>query len=849
MSHKKVNPKMTKAKTVKDDKTRKLPEASKEIIPSKYLPWILIALLYFIVSVIYFPIAYQQMEPHASDISQWQGAAKSIIDYNQENPERAQWTQSMFSGMPAYMISFPTRYPFLEGLTRLTDRVINWRIFLLFIGGLGIFVLLRHLKFDPWIAFFGAIAFIFSCHWAGLLEIGHNTKFRATMYIPWVFWAFMRLKEKRNLLSLGLLATFLITQLRENHPQITYYLYLLMGMYWLFELILSIKDKDLKRFGIWTLLIVLAFGLTALAVMNPYLSTWEYSHHTMRGGSEGLDKAYAQGWSFHPKEILGFIIPDFWGGINQNYWGYMPFTQVYNYFGLVVLAFGILALWSKQKRLAIFLWISSFLFTLMSFGSATPALSDLFLNYLPYFNKFRVPSMTLTIVQFNAVILAAIGLKGVFEHSRDQLWQKRYMRIFWICGSIFILWMIFAKSIFAGLPFTTEIETMRYQQAGALSQLEGLKALRLDALVKSGILSLLLLTVSMGLAYLASIKKLKASYFVFLIAIITFIDLWPYTGQHLKKSSLHHISERQTVFRMQDFDQFLLEDTDNYRIYPFNTGNVRPTGEWSYYHQNIDGYSAAKLKRYDDILQVIKGDGSRDGEFIRYLRGVFQEYSVEIATPVMNMLSTKYIIVPDSLPGGSQLQNLRQVYYNGRLSIYENLMRLPRAWFVQEHRVAESPEAALTELWNPDFDPALEAIVEESIPSASAPQSARVRQTKAEMHELEYEYTSDTDALLVLSEVYYPDGWKAYVDGIELPIHPVNYILRGVVVPAGSGTLSLVFAPQSYVISKNLSLAGLAITILALLIGVISHIINYKKARSIGTIPDLPESHDKDLRK
>ena len=187
MSHKKVNPKIQKKASASKSPSNAVALPTKQLIPGKYLPWILIALLYFVVSVIYFPIAYQEMEPHASDISQWQGAAKSIIDYNAENPERALWTQNMFSGMPAYMISFPTRYPFLEGLTRLTDRVINWRIFLLFVGGLGIFVLLRHLKMDPWIAFFGAIAFIFSCHWAGLLEIGHNTKFRATMYIPWVF--------------------------------------------------------------------------------------------------------------------------------------------------------------------------------------------------------------------------------------------------------------------------------------------------------------------------------------------------------------------------------------------------------------------------------------------------------------------------------------------------------------------------------------------------------------------------------------------------------------------------------------------------------------------------------------
>ena len=822
MSQKKVNPKMRPLPKTADITARPL-------IASKYLPWIFIALLFIIVSALYFPIAYQNMEPQPTDISQWRGASKSIVDYNAEHKDKALWTQNMFSGMPSYMISFPNRYPFLESVTRLTDKVINWRIFLLFIGGLGIFVLLRHLKMDPWICFFGAIAFVFSCHWSGLLEIGHNTKFRAIMYIPWVFWAVLKLKDKPDLLSLGLLATFLITQLRENHPQITYYLYLFIGMYWIYQLIESIKTKDLKKFGIWTLLLILALGLTALAVMNPYLSTMEYSQYTMRGGAEGLDKAYAQGWSFHPKEILGFIIPDFWGGINQNYWGYMPFTQVYNYFGLVVLAFGVLALWGKRKGLAIFLWVSSFIFTLMSFGSATPALSDLFFKYLPMFNKFRVPSMTLIIVQFNAVILAALGLKSVIDNIGNTVWQKRYFRIFWVCGGIYILWLLFAKSIFAGLSFTTLAEQARYQQANALSQLEGLKAVRLEALSKSGFLALMFLAVSAGMVYLTSIKKLKPAIFVLLLTFIVFWDLWPYTGKHLRKETLKPLSARADTFQKQDYDVFLLKDEDNYRIYPFNTNQIRPAGEWAYYHQSIDGYSAAKLKRYDDALKTITGDSSRDGEFIRYLRGVFQEMPVENPTPVLNMLSTKYVIVPDSLPYGSFLQNLRPVFYNGRVSIYENLMHLPRAWFVQDIKVVDSAEEALAALWNPDFDPATTAILESPVASFSPPNDARVKQAVAGAHELVYEYISDTDAFLVLSEVYYPAGWKAYLDDVEIPIQPTNYILRGLSVPAGQHTVKLILQPKSYSRSVKLSLAGLLLTVLALLAGLAWQIMRRRK--------------------
>ncbi|MFA6909599.1 MAG: hypothetical protein WCQ59_00570 [Candidatus Cloacimonadaceae bacterium] len=823
MSQKKVNPKIKPAKGIKAPQSTSpgKHKAAMAIVNPKYLSWILAAIIFLFVSLLYFPVSYQHLEPQASDINQWRGAAQSIVEYNAEHKDRALWTQSMFSGMPSYMISFPNRYPFLESITKITDKVINWRIFLLIVGGLGMFVLLLHLKLDPTIAFFGAVAFIFSCHWAGLLEIGHNTKFRAMMYVPWVMWAIMYLRAKPSLLSVGLSATFLITQLRENHPQITYYLYLLIAMYWIYQGIVAIRQKNLKRFGIWTLLLILAFGLTALAVMNPYLSTMEYSKYTQRGSSGGLDKAYAQGWSFHPKEIIGFIIPDFWGGINQTYWGYMPFTQVYNYFGIVVLAFGALALWGKRRTLALFLWISSAIFTLMSFGSATPGLSDLFLNYLPYFNKFRVPSMTLTIVQFNAVILGALGLKDVLEHSGDTQWQKRYLRLFWVFGFIFLLWLLFAKSVFANLPYTTALEQMRYAEANAQNQLLNLIMTRQEILVKSGILALMLLAVSLGLAYLKSINKLKAFTFIMLITIITFIDLWVYTGKHLK--DLHPVEMRKSTFRMQDYDAFLKQDQDNFRIYPFNTNQIRSAGEWAYYHQTIDGYSAAKLKRYDDILPIINGSRDADGEFLRYLKGVYQEQPVELSTPVLDMLSTKYIIVPDSLPNAYLLQNIQPVFNNGRVSIYRNLKALPRAWFAQDTILAESAEDRLRILRDESFDPASTAIVEEVIEGISAPESAKVSQIKAELHELAYEYSSDTDALLVLSEVYYPGGWKAYVDGIEIPIYPANHILRALKVPAGTHKLQLVMAPSSYSIGTKLSLAGILITILAVIIGAYYH--------------------------
>ncbi len=862
MSKKNVNPKIKdrshqaakKAGDLRSKTAKPAPLAAQmpnwldNLNQNPWLPWILMGFLLLLVSLLYFPVAFQGYTPPASDISQWQGAANEIINYNQEHSGRALWTQSMFSGMPSYMISFPNRWPFLENLSRLTDKVINWRIFLLFIGTLGMFLLLRFLKLDTWTSFFGAVAFMFSCHWLGLVEIGHNTKFRAIMYLPWVLWAFLRLRKKPDLLGLGFLATTLIMQLRENHPQISYYLYLFMGMYWIWQLLESFKEKDHKRFWFFTLLTVLAFGLTLLAVMNPYLSTMEYSHHTMRGGPGGLETSYAQGWSFHPKEIITFFIPDFYGGISPNYWGYMPFTQVYNYFGLIVLAFGIIAMIGKKhRRFSIFLGITSLIFLIMSFGSATPHLSNLFMKYLPYFNKFRVPSMILIMVQLNAVLLAALGVDTILslDEKRQKVWSSGLLKAFAACGVIFFLWLVLAKPIFGGLSFTSASDLQLLSQQG-LSEMPGhIRAERLDLLHKSGIISLLLLALGIGAAWLTSIKKLPKTLFVMALTLFTFVDLWVYTGKILKKENLQARQEYQNQFAKQDYDDFLLKDGSNFRIYPVgqsvfsNSRLEHPTGVWAYHHQTVTGYSAAKLKRYDDLLKLIEGDPAtqKPGEWGRLMMGMYgmqaPQLPRDVPTPVLDMLSTKYIIHPEALPNDSLFtvnhppydqfyKKLKPVFYgSGGVSIYENTDALPRAWFVDGVQKVAPADSILGLMRSESFDPRHLAYVESELSNVQKPDSASVVQTRAEMHNLAYDVQTDKPAFLVLSEVYYPAGWKATLDGKEIPIHAANYILRGVEIPAGKHKLELVFAPDSYKTGVRLSLIGLLVSFLALAGGLV----------------------------
>jgi hypothetical protein len=768
-------------------------------------PWIYVILLFALISILYFPTAFQKMYPPASDTIQWQGSAQRVIDYNKTHSDKALWQPNMFSGMPSYLISLPNQYPFVENVTKAVDHVMNWRIFLLFIGGLGVFLLLRFLGLDGFTSFFGAIAFVFSSHWTGLLDIGHNTKYRAIMWIPWVVWGIMYLKEKRNLLGFGLASVFLIAQLRENHPQISYYLYLFIGMYWIYSLIENFKSKEWKQFIGFSLILLCAFIVMGLAVLNPYLSTWEYGHYTIRGGIEGLDKAYAQGWSFHPLEIITLFIPDFYGGINQTYWGFMEFTQIYNYCGILVLALGFFALAGKRKRLAWFLWISSVIFLIMSFGKFGGFISDFLLKYLPYFNKFRVPSMLLVITQFAIAVLAALGLAAILEKAKadDKAFAKKVKTWFIVVAILFVLFLVAGKGIFKGLPFTTASEMAQLKQNNQIGQLEQIKQMRLDMLYKSGALSLLFLSLGMGLILLFLRKNLPKAVFLLLILLIVFIDMWIYTGKNLK--SIEPAQFRDDYFTLKDYDEFLLSDKDTYRIYPITNnmqGLTRMAGYWAYHHQTIQGYHGAKLKRYQEVLE-----NNIDAQLMKQ----------KINWGVLNMLNTKYVVFSDTIP----FFNLQPVFTSAEYEIvvHRNLSALPRAWFVDSLNVITEPKKIWDEMNKETFNPAATAIVEEKIAGTEKATVKNVKLTRFEMQYLSLETETDKPAFLTVSEVYYPAGWKAFIDGKETKIYPVNYILRGVVVPAGKHKVEMKFAPQTYKLSITLSLIGLLVSFLSLLGG------------------------------
>ena len=793
---------------VKHKKIQKVQQENiwETIFEGKFKHVIFIALLFIILSASFFKIAFKNYVPQAGDTIQWRASAELLIRYNETHKDQALWNPAIFSGMPSYLTSFASKYPFINTITKLTDKIMNWRILLLFMMGLGVYLFMIFLKFDPLIAFISAVAIALSCHFIGLIEIGHNSKFKAVVYIPWIMFTVHYLKERRSLLALGLAALTLIGQLRENHPQISYYTALMLIIYWIFQFVWAYKDKELKQFFIFTGMLLAVAIISIMAVAQPYFSTVEYGVHTIRGGAKGLDAGYATSWSFHPLEILTFINPSFYGGVSPYYWGWMPFTQTFMYMGIIIFFLALVAVIADRSRMVKILGTVSIITLFISFGRHLPFLSNFLLNYLPGFNKFRVPAMILVVVQFAAVILAGFGLRTIIEKRNDlkSRFFPNLQKTLYAVLVIFVLFFILQNNL-QKKGFIKDGDASRY----SAQQLKQLKAVRTEKMQTDGVQTGLMLLAVMGFTLLYGYKKLGKYPYLLLVMIIVILDLFLVDKRLMQDIVPKKVIENK--YKKSQADAFLEKDTEEFRIYPL----AREFGQnqWGYFNQTIGGYHGAKLKRYQEII-----DNCLNFEF---------QNRIPINWNIVNMLNAKYVIFPEQLP----LENLEYAFYDRKLkqTIYKNKTYLPRAWFVQSVEKIEKKEDIWKRLNQQQFDPATMAIVEQKIPATTTPGTSNITLTEFDLHNLKFDIQTDSTAFLTISEIYFPAGWKAYIDGNETEIYATNYILRGIVVPAGQHKIELIFAPPIYNLSLKLSLAGLLLTIVFIVVGLIFYFKqNYK---------------------
>ncbi|HPR18373.1 MAG TPA: YfhO family protein, partial [Candidatus Cloacimonadota bacterium] len=478
--------------------------------------------------------------------------------------------------------------------------------------------------------------------------------------------------------------------------------------------------------------------------------------------------------------------------------------------GVIIFFLALVAVFTNHSRLVKILGTVSLVSLFLSFGKHFALLSNLLLRFLPGFNKFRVPSMILVLLQFATVVLAGYGLKTIIEKRQENKTQfyKNLQKVFFVTIAVILIFFLVINSLHDS-SFVKEGESSKYSS----QQIQQLRTIRFDKALNDGITSGILLLVAMGLCLLFGAKKVGKYPFLIIIMILVVFDLIHIDSRFLQEVVPQKYLDKN--YEKTEADEFLEKDAETFRVYPLGSGFGK--NQWGYYNQTIGGYHGAKLKRYQEIM-----DNCLFHEF---------QNKIPINWNIVNMLNAKYIIFQDNLP----LDNLEYAFFDRKQkqTIFKNKTYLPRAWFVKNVELIDKKENIWKRLNQPEFNPAETAIVEQEIPSISIPTQESVRLEKFDLQYLKFQANTDSTAFLTISEIYYPAGWKAFVDGKETEIYPTNYILRGLIVPAGEHEIELKFVPPVYALSLKLSLIGLIVTVVLIIIGVIFYFKNNYKGEIV----------------
>ncbi|MDZ7725088.1 MAG: hypothetical protein U5R06_20295 [candidate division KSB1 bacterium] len=794
--------------------------------------WGLAVLLIVITVLIYFePIVFENKVPPSTDILAWKGNAQSIIEARQEYSYTPLWANNVFSGMPAHLISLkppfeqPAKY-IMQGLS----AILSWHALYYILGAAGMLLLMRFLNLSLIASTFTALAFIWWPNLLGLLEAGHNSKAQTILLIPLALYTFLRILRKPDLLNFSLFTIAFSLVVRAGHYQIVFYTGLILLAFSIAKLIQFIREKAWKKIAVIAVFTPLALGIGIGMSAFHTLQVREYSKYSVRGVSseeekEGTDFEYATQWSLHPAEMYNFIIPRFFGGHSSQlyegddvpqlkdrtipgYWGHMPFTSTTDYMGVITLVFavlGILLLWQRRevKTLSILIFLS----LLLAFGRHFPPLYNLFFNAVPFFNHFRVPTMIVSVVFFSFTLLAGMGLHALLTKARE-MQRLKLLRV------VLITFGLFAALGLAPFVFRNSLDFLRPQEAQQYNPqiIEALKNARFDLLKGDAVRMLALLAGAFALVLAYINKWIGKAILSIGIGVLLLIDLFGIDQRYLQQ--LVPESQMDNYFAATRVDNALKQTEGFYRLYPMGDFSDQP--HWPYHHQTITGYHPAKLRIYQDIRESVMMRGSAPG---------FNNPDAPINWNLVNMLNTKFLLSPRKL----QHPNLTMLISSEEMSVYRNTAALPRVWCVGQTEVIADKDARLMRLNDPAFDPAETAILEEPLDAEIAAVECQPEITRYEPNYIDIVTNASQQTLLVLSEIYYPAGWKVFIDDQPGEILQVNHILRGVVLPAGEHTLHFKLEPKSYDISVAMMGGSIAVTYILLIIALVPV---YKRYRS-----------------
>ncbi|MGA9117938.1 MAG: YfhO family protein [Bacteroidota bacterium] len=743
------------------------------------------------------------------------------------------WMPYFFSGMPTFgnVAFIPHNVSYLQTVVQkvvdlfFLNGTWTWYIVYYFLAGVFMFLLGRTWGFGRIASLIAAVTFMLAPYAIGLAPDGHGSKLMAISYIPLVVLLTHWLFEKRSLLSFGLLSAAIGTLLLTNHMQIVYYAFLVLGAYLLYHIIVDFKEhKNLIPKKTLLLAGALLIGLCISSYI--YLSVYEYSQYSMRGGgtataSGGLTYDYATNWSWSLWDGIGLFIPGFYG-LNGTpgtpYWGHvLPWTYSYIYAGLIPILLAILALTYKRTKLVIFMTILTLFIVVASLGRNFPLVYDLMFKILPFFNKFRVPSMILHLLPFTLGILAAIGYEAMEERRLDGKSNGNLIRamtvISVLAGGVFLLSLAIKSPLeefFKSFLFLKEgdLAQLRQQYGKQAPQaLEYIKNLRFEIFWKDYLKFFVLVAAGTGAIALYFRKTISLTVFSASMVALVILDLAIVDARIINPQPGTAIEEN---FRPDDTVNFLKRQEGQFRILPLPVyGDEWGDNTYAYHGiESVGGYSPAKLRIYQTMLDSCLNKGP--------------DPSFPLNMGVVDMLNAKYLIVPGQLPAGQfELVHVDQAK---RLLTYRNPGALPRAWFVDSVKVVDNDHDVFTTLDAPGFNPRSLAVVQSPVspPAVAGPDTSATAVVKEHLsRRIVIEATTPRPALLVVSEVYYPAGWKATVDGTETEIYRTNSVLRSVVVPAGTHEVVMTFDPPVYRAGYLLSNSAWVVAALCILFGLL----------------------------
>ncbi|MBA7630325.1 MAG: YfhO family protein [Calditrichaeota bacterium] len=798
-----------------------------QIINRPLRPWLLAMLILLAVGlVLYFkPLSGSYIFAGPDTLSP-SATSAGLRALEKETGDVPLWMPWLFSGMPTihsftYISILYLPNAVLGLLAPILPLFSGYLLHLVF-AGLGCFVLLRRMGGSFAASLLGGTGFMLMPYINTMLVHGHGSQMMTLAYLPWVIWAVLRLYDRTTFTSAALLALLVGLQLQRGHAQIAYYTLLLLGLFFLVMVVKSWRDSERGASRNWrfillfALAMVVGFGLAT----SLFLPVMNYTPYSIRGGGMGGGTGfeYATQWSFSLGETVTFLLPSFYGFGGVTYWGDMPFTDYPNYMGILLL---LLAVWAVAARHSWFVWTlaaGGFLAYLLSLGHNF-FLYKLFYNLFPYFNKFRVPVMLLVLTQFSVVVLAGIGLDSWLSWLTDRKVEQARRILLWIAGGLVALALLFLIS-------ASMLEGTFPAARGVPAQMAPrIESLRLSLIRTDALLLLVIGGLAIGCLYFWRRGRLPHKWLLVGLVALSAADLGRIDRMIIEPSRESLRAEvlrpRAYVQRYLSRDQvldFLSSDTSTYRIFPLGR-QLEGENRWAAAGlESIVGYHAAKLANYDRFMQAT---GFRSEGILR-------------------MLNVKYLVSRQRFSD----PRFREVFVGNLYTegsyqpaaVYEFTAFLERAWFPRRIEVKTTVEETFELLRNPGYDPeevvyiiqadvtdtlavppASPGLAEGATPglaTARAGGSGRVLEAAWQADHLRLKVETDAPAFLVVSEIYYPEGWLARVDGKPAPIHEVNTILRGIMVLAGTHEITMDFEPADVRLGRLISSLSLLLIVL-----------------------------------